>query len=114
MDATASFAQVALSLALVLGALAALTWITNRLRGASNAGQANVIRVISATSIGPKERLMLVEVADEQLLLGIGAGGIRTLHQLADPVPTEQLTAAAGMGSLFGRLLSQQQQESNP
>ena len=105
MDTAANITQVALSLALVLGALGALTWVTNRLRSSTGARTAGDLRIISATSIGPKEKLMIVDVAGEQLLLGVSASGVNKLHQLSEPiqVAAHEHPAPANM---FSKLLA--------
>lgn len=110
MDTAANVTQVALSLALVLGALGALTWVTNRLRGNVASSSSGNIRVLSATSIGPKEKLMLVDVAGEQLLLGVSAAGVNTLHTLSEPVSLESQNASPSGGSIFSKILLQQRE----
>jgi len=44
-------------------------------------GQGNM-RVISGIALGPKERIVLVEVENNWLVIGIVPGQIRTLHTL--------------------------------
>ena len=49
---------------------------------------------------GPKERLLVVEVADQQLLVGMTATGVQTLHVFEKPVcATEKVTQPAGFAS---------------
>jgi flagellar protein FliO/FliZ len=36
---------------------------------------------------GAKDRVIVIEVNGEQLLIGVSAGGINKLHQLAEPLP---------------------------
>jgi len=45
--------------------------------------------VISGLSIGAKERLVLIEVGKEQVLLGVSPGRVQTLHVLEEPVTFE-------------------------
>ncbi|MGB5211100.1 MAG: flagellar biosynthetic protein FliO [Gammaproteobacteria bacterium] len=80
-------AGVASGLIAVLVLIVVLAWGVKRLQlGGGNAG---AIRVIAATPLGARERILLVEVGDTQLLVGVGSGGMRTLHVLDQPLPTD-------------------------
>lgn len=56
------------------------------------------IRIISAASVGARERLLLVEVGGRQLLVGAAPGRLQTLLVLDEPiqVPTSAPVAAGG------------------
>jgi len=69
-------------LALVIG----LGWLLKRMPG-SGFRPAEGLRVVASLTVGAKERVVVVEVNGTQLLLGVTAGGINTLHQLPDPLP---------------------------
>ncbi len=78
--------QVTFGLLLVLGLIAGLAWAIarlGRLRPASNA----TVRVIAAASVGPRERVAVVEVAGQWLVLGVAPGSVRLLDKTA-PQPT--------------------------
>ena len=55
--------------------------------------------------VGPKERLVLVEVGDTWLLLGVAANSVNLLHTMEKPVGTEVGSAPVTQG--FARLLKQ-------
>ncbi len=40
------------------------------------------LRVVAALALSPRERVLLVQVGEQQLLLGAGAQGLRCLHVL--------------------------------
>ncbi len=80
-----SLAQVTLSLLLVLAAVFAAAWVVRRLRGFSKFG-VNAIQIVADTALGSKERAVLVQVGNQQLLLGVTAGQVNLLHVLAEPV----------------------------
>lgn len=65
-------------IALLLVTLAALKRWGGQFRGASTAG----MKVISGISVGTRERILLVEVGDTWLVVGVTASQIRTLHTL--------------------------------
>ena len=72
-------ASLGLSMLIVLGVIVALGWLYSRTRF-SGKGSSKLINVIASRALGPKERLMLVEVADQQLLVGMTATNVQTLH----------------------------------
>ena len=80
-----SLAQVTLSLLLVLAAVFAAAWVVRRLRGFGKFG-ANIIQIIADAPLGTKERAVLIQVGDQQLLVGVTAGQVNLLHVLAEPV----------------------------
>ncbi len=44
------------------------------------------IRLISSQALGPRDRLVLVQVGEEQVLLGLTPGRITPLHVMRQPV----------------------------
>jgi flagellar protein FliO/FliZ len=82
-------AQVTLSLLLVLAAIFAAAWTVRRLRGVGQRG-AETLRIVADLSLGPKERAVLIQVGQQQLLVGVAPGQVTTLHVLPESVATEQ------------------------
>jgi len=76
-----TYLQATLALLFIVGLLFAATWAARKVSGGKMFGQGNM-RVISGIALGPKERIVLVEVEDEWLVIGIVPGQIRTLHTL--------------------------------
>jgi flagellar protein FliO/FliZ len=72
-------ASLGLSLLIVLGVIVVLGWLYSRTRFTGNGGS-SLISVIASRALGPRERLLLVEVADQQLLVGMTATQLQTLH----------------------------------
>lgn len=74
-------------LILVLGLILGLAWLLKRLPGAGlGIRPGEQLRVVSMLSVGAKERVMVIEVGKEQLLIGVTAGGITALHTLPEPL----------------------------
>jgi len=96
---------VAGGLLVVLAAVAVTAWAMRRvLRGGP--GGRGPLRILSGVSMGPRERVVLLEVGDTQLLLGIAPGSIRTLHVLERPLDVgETLPAQHASGTPFAREL---------
>ena len=78
-------ASLGFSMLIVLGIIVALGWLYSRTRF-SGKGGSNLISVIASRALGPKERLMLVEVADQHLLVGMTATQVQTLHVFEKPI----------------------------
>lgn len=67
--------QLVLGLLLVVGLIFALAWLMRRLQNAGP-GNGQVIEMIGSRALGPRDRLVLVQVGEEQILLGITPGRI--------------------------------------
>lgn len=81
LDVTSSVVQMLLGLGLIIGLLIASLHFLKRL-GAGTGSAAGLIKVRGATAVGPRERVVLVEVADKILVLGVSPGRITPLHTL--------------------------------
>ena len=84
VDSGLGLMQVILSLGFIIGLLLLTLWLLKRLTnpqgGAGPSG--SLVRLISAAAIGQRERVVIVEVADTWLVLGVAAGQISKLHEL--------------------------------
>lgn len=89
-DAAAYLAQLIGGLALVVGAIVILGWVLRRTQGGLNRGS-QAIEIVAARSVGTRERLMLIQVGNEQVLVGVAPSGMRTLHTLAQPLAAEEV-----------------------
>ncbi len=78
--------QLVLGLLLVLGLIFFLAWLLRRVQQAGPAGKGQVIELIGSRALGPRDRLMLVQVGNEQILLGLSPGTITALHVLKESV----------------------------
>ena len=76
-----SYLQAALALILIIGLLMATAWLARKVSGGKGFGQGGM-KVIGGVALGPREKLVLVEVGDTWLVIGLVPGQIRTLHQL--------------------------------
>ena len=79
-------AQLVLGLLLVLGLIFFLAWLLRRVQQAGPAGKGQVIDIVGSRALGPRDRLVLVQVGGEQILLGLSPGTITALHVLKEPV----------------------------
>ena len=79
----ADYMTLLLSLVLILGGFVAVAWLARRWLPAQ-AGQ-GAVKVVGSTPVGPRERVVVVEVGDTWVLLGVGGGQVRALHHLPKP-----------------------------
>ena len=109
-DAGASLLQVLLGLAVVIAALVGGLWLLKRV-SVPHGAAAGALRVIAGASVGPRERVVLIEVEDTWLLVGVAPGQVNALHQM----PKGQFAAApfAPTGKDFGAWLKQVKERRN-
>lgn len=65
----------------VLALIGGIAWLLKRfaLIPASSAG---TVKIVAATAVGQRERIVVVEIANTLLVLGVAPGRINTLHTL--------------------------------
>jgi flagellar protein FliO/FliZ len=79
-----SLMQTILALTFVLGLLAGLAWLMKRF-GPRPGAHAGVLRIVGALSLGGRERIMVLEVGDQWIVVGASPGRVNALAQLARP-----------------------------
>ncbi|SOU00516.1 flagellar biosynthetic protein FliO [Xanthomonas arboricola] len=96
------------ALLLVLALIVGLGWLLKRMPG-SGFRSTEGLRVVTSLAVGAKERVVVVEVNGQQLLLGVTAGGINTLHTLHEPLPSAPAPTLPNFKQLpnFAQLLAQ-------
>ncbi len=80
------------SLSLEIGALVLLLWgalwVLRRTRpGAAAAWGAKDCAIVRSVALGPRERLVVVQVGARHLVVGIGAAAVTLLCELDQPLP---------------------------
>ncbi|MDX1252226.1 MAG: flagellar biosynthetic protein FliO [Gammaproteobacteria bacterium] len=91
-----SLLQVTLGLALVLLIIGGMAWMLRRY-GKLKSSTDGSLKVLSGLSVGPRERVILMQVGEEQVLIGVAPGRVQTLHVLEMPVPlSSPLSATTG------------------
>jgi flagellar protein FliO/FliZ len=76
---------VVFSLLLVVAVIFMLAWVMRRMGGATPRSNA-LMKIVGGLSMGTRERIVLIQVGEEQLLVGIAPGRIQTLHVLEKPL----------------------------
>ncbi|MBT2969306.1 MAG: flagellar biosynthetic protein FliO [gamma proteobacterium symbiont of Ctena orbiculata] len=76
-----SLLSTAGGLLLVLAIIVGGAWLFKRY-GQLPMGGKGLVRVVGGASLGTRERVVLIEVENNRLLLGVAPGQVRTLHVL--------------------------------
>ena len=92
---SAQLGQMLLGLLLVIGLIFVLAWLLRRVQQHSGMRGNGLIRLLASQAIGPRERLLLVQVGNEQVLLGLTPGQISPLHVLKEPVHLPEAEVAS-------------------
>jgi flagellar protein FliO/FliZ len=92
------------SLLLVLGAIFALAWLARWMQGARIARGA-AMRLQGGVQLGTKEKVVLLQVGEQQFLLGVASGSVNLLHRFDEPVAAPE--AGAPLPSAFAERLRQ-------
>ena len=85
-------------LAVVLGMLFAMVWLMRR-SGALRQTATGGLRLVAGLAVGTRERVVLVEIGEQWLVLGVAPGAVRHLHTMAK---IETVAAAAGTAGAKG------------
>ena len=78
--------QIILALVLVLALVVALGWGAQRLR-LTKGTTGRHIKIVDTLALGARERLMLVDVDGERVLIGIASGRLERLHAMGAREP---------------------------
>jgi flagellar protein FliO/FliZ len=99
--------KMLLSLVLVFGLMGLLLWALRRMQGKlqTAAGAHRQMQVIETLGMGPRQKVVLMQVDGQRVLVGISAQSMQTLGQW--PAPSAQ-------HNVFSDALSDARQESPP
>jgi flagellar protein FliO/FliZ len=71
----------------------ALAWMMKKMRLTQSAHH-GLIQIVSSISVGQRDRIALIQVGDEQILVGITPGRIEKLYTLKNALKLDQKTSA--------------------
>ncbi|MDH5391626.1 MAG: flagellar biosynthetic protein FliO [Gammaproteobacteria bacterium] len=77
----ASIANMFMGLGLVLVVIFFMAWLVRRMGGMQLSGSQR-IRLLGGLSLGPREKVVLIQIENKRLLLGVAQGQVNTLHEL--------------------------------
>ncbi len=82
----AGILNVVVSLLVVVAAVVLCGWLYRRTQGLRGGPGGEVFRVLASQALGPRERVVVVEIGGKQLVLGMTASQVNTLHVFDEPV----------------------------
>lgn len=99
-------------LAIVLIIMAAVTWLIKRVLPNMANNQQSIARVISSVSVGSRERVVVVQVADRWIVVGVAPGQVNGIANLdagsqeyLESIPTNKNTGVQGISTEFSQWL---------
>jgi flagellar protein FliO/FliZ len=101
-----SVLQVLLGLGVVLGMVFAAAWAIRRFNPNAASG-GGIVRIVGGASVGNRERVLVVEVADTWLVVGVAPGRVSQLHSLPKPENAAAPAAPVSPGASFAAWLRQ-------
>ncbi|WP_373184031.1 flagellar biosynthetic protein FliO [Halomonas campaniensis] len=93
----ATLGKTAAALALVVLIILAASAVLKRV-GVSRQRHGGRLQVVGATAVGQRERVVIVQVEQTWLVLGVGGGQVSKLHELPAPADAPAEPAAVGAG----------------
>ncbi|MDB5730012.1 MAG: fliO [Noviherbaspirillum sp.] len=77
-----SLIQVVIGLLVVLALMAGAAWLLRRF-GLSRVNTPGSIKIVGGVNVGTRERVMVVEVADQWIVVGVAPGRVNALATMA-------------------------------
>jgi len=83
--------QLLSGMAIVIGAIIVILWLLKKL-GRMTMTANNQIQVLGGVSLGAREKLVLVQIGEKQIVIGVAPGSVRTLHVLDQVIKIDEST----------------------
>ena len=100
-------------LLLVLALIAFLAWLLRR-TGQFNSAANGEMKIIAGLSLGSREKAVLLQVGEQQILVGVTPQNVQTLHILEKNIDTQNKgkAVATGFADKLQQIMKQQRGES--
>ena len=95
--------QTTLILLFILGLLLGLVWLLKRAGVGTGQRRGGFYKVLAISALGPRDKIVLVEVGETWLVLGMTSNSINTLHSM--PAGSIELEKAGNPAASFAKLL---------
>lgn len=80
-----NYVQMFFGLFIVVALIFGMAWFMRRM-GSMNGMAAGNLKVLGGISVGQRERIVLVQAGETQLVVGVAPGEIRTLHVMDEAI----------------------------
>ncbi|WP_447919409.1 flagellar biosynthetic protein FliO [Achromobacter aegrifaciens] len=97
--------RVIVGLVLVVAAILVSAWLARR-AGLTQRGGGNLLRQVASLPLGPRQSIVVVEVENTWLVVGVSPNQLNTLHTLpAGQLPEASTLPAAAFAAKLGQAL---------
>lgn len=90
-----NYVQMLFGLFAIIVFIFAVAWLIKRV-GTLNPNHSNNLKIIAGLNVGQREKIVVVQVMDEQLLVGITQSNIQLLSKLEQPIPAPNMHSLGG------------------
>jgi len=90
------FLRMIISLIIVLAIIFVLAYIVKKLKITPNSQKH--LRTVTSLAVGTKERVVIVEVNNEQFMLGVTSTNVNLLHKLEQNINVDNANDKIGLG----------------
>jgi flagellar protein FliO/FliZ len=101
---TTGLLQIFLGLIAVLALMGVAAWLFKKM-GPVNTGNKIPVKIVGGVSVGNRERIMVVEVADQWIVVGVTANQINTLSTMPKQEKLVEETQTAAIENQFSTWL---------
>jgi flagellar protein FliO/FliZ len=101
-DPVSTLGQMLFGIVIVFGVLAGCVWLLKRFSSPVRGN--GLLRILGVTAVGPREKVVLLEVGEKVLMLGVTPNNVRTLHVFEHgelPLVSVSDTTSTNPGSSF-------------
>jgi flagellar protein FliO/FliZ len=102
--------QLFAGLIVVIGLILVLAFLFRKLSD-SGEGIPGNMKVLAGLAVGTRERLVLVQVGKQQLLVGVAPGSVNAIAAFDEPVVDPKITSVPALNRLRGVLSGSMQRE---
>lgn len=100
---TGHLLQTTLGLLFVVVLLLALVWLLKRMGIGNQQRRGGFYKVLASSALGPREKIVLIEIGDTWLVLGMTSSSINTLHSM--PAGSIELDEIQNPAANFAKML---------
>lgn len=97
-----SLVQAVLGLGIVLALIWGAAWLLRRLQP-TIARQQGALKVVGSQSVGQRERIVVIEIAEQWLVVGVAPGSVNALTTLPKGTLPEPAAPSATFATLLAR-----------
>ena len=113
VSASTGLLQIFLALAFVIAIMLLFAWLVKRV-GPIASGHKLPVKIIGGISLGSRERVMVIEVADQWLVLGVTAQQINTLSTMPKQALPKNDSGSSQLSAPFADWLKKTIEKRNP